>query len=460
MTPSRGAHSEMMLLLSGCCWAGDAQAYLASPSRVVTPWSRAGSQAQPSGSVVLTPDDGTVAWSASRKARIESLTPAPTPGLVLTALGAAGVLVSRALGAHRHTVAHRRLRTARSWSARRGAISHLSATARPAVAGIKIVGTGSCAPEAVVTNDDLSEVVETSDEWIVQRTGIKCRHITSPTGSLSELALKAAQRSLEAAQISPDEVELVILATSTPDDLFGSATSVAAGLGAKNAVAFDLTAACSGFVFALTTAAQFFRTGAVKTAVVIGGDCLSRWIDWSDRSTCVLFGDGAGAVTLRATDAAHDSLIGFEMGSDGTGACHLGLKSKGSSVSVGGGKEALQGSFQPLTMNGAEVFRFATSTVAKVLTSLLEKHDVSSEDVDWLLLHQANRRIMLSAAKKLRLPEEKILCNLDEYGNTSAASIPLALDEAVRDGRVKPGQLIAMAGFGAGLSWGGVLLRL
>lgn len=252
----------------------------------------------------------------------------------------------------------------------------------------------------------------------------------------------------------------MIVATSTPDDLFGSAPDVAAQLGAKNAVAFDLTAACSGFVFALVTAAQYVRSGAVSSAVVVGADCLSRWVDWSDRTTCVLFGDGAGAVAIRATSPELDALIGFELGSDGNGKCHLGLSGQCEPVSLGAGKQGGSGSFGTLAMNGKEVFRFATSRVPEVLSGLLERHGVASEEVDWLLLHQANRRIMDAAAKRLNLPQDKILCNLDEYGNTSAASIPIALDEAVRDGRVKPGQLLACAGFGAGLSWGGMLLRL
>jgi len=295
--------------------------------------------------------------------------------------------------------------------------------------------------------------------WIVQRTGIRRRHVLTPSETLGSMCISAAQQALERANVAAADVDLVLLATSTPDDLFGSATSVAAGLGADKAVAFDLTAACSGFVFALITAAQYFRGGTVSTAVVIGADALSRWVDWADRGTCVLFGDGAGAVVLRATDLEQDSLIGFEMGSDGAGSCHLQLGSDKSVVELGGGKQGAASRFTPLTMNGAEVFRFATSRVPNVLQRLMEKHNVTSDDIDWLLLHQANRRIMDSAAKKLKISPEKILCNLDEYGNTSAGTIPLMLDEAVHDGRVKPGQLIACMGFGAGLSWGGMLLR-
>uniref|UniRef100_A0A1S6K7V3 beta-ketoacyl-[acyl-carrier-protein] synthase III n=1 Tax=Gambierdiscus polynesiensis TaxID=439318 RepID=A0A1S6K7V3_9DINO len=337
---------------------------------------------------------------------------------------------------------------------------HCSLVSLRSGAGIAFAGTGSATPTAIVSNDDLSEVIDTSDEWIVQRTGIKRRHIMKPEESLVSLSAAAAQRALESASMSPEDVDLVVLATSTPDDLFGSAAPVAAELGARNAVAFDLTAACSGFVFALVTAAQYIRAGAATSVLVIGADCLSRWVDWSDRTTCVLFGDGAGAVVLRATAPEQDALIGFELGSDGHGSRHLGLSGSCVPVPLGGANQGGAGTFAPLTMNGKEVFRFATSRVPEVLKSLLARHNIESDAIDWLLLHQANRRIMDSAAKRLKLPKEKIICNLDEYGNTSAASIPLALDEAIRDGRVKPGHLVACAGFGAGLSWGGLLLRL
>lgn len=321
-------------------------------------------------------------------------------------------------------------------------------------------GTGSAAPDNVVTNDDLSEVMETSDEWIFQRTGIRRRHIMKPDESIVSMSAEAGRRALEKANVSPDEVGLVLVATSTPEDMFGIAPATAAELGCEHAVAFDLTAACSGFVFALVTAAQYIRTGTVKTAVIIGADALSRYLDWEDRTTCVLFGDGAGAMVIKATDPQHDALLGFELGSDGKGASSLGLKGGCTSIKLGGGYEGGEADTGKLTMNGTEVFRFATTTSSGVLQDLLERLEWKSEDVDWLLLHQANRRIMDSAARRLGIPEEKILCNLHEYGNTSAASIPLALDEAIAEGKVKPGHVIACSGFGAGLSWGGMLLRL
>lgn len=327
-------------------------------------------------------------------------------------------------------------------------------------AGMAVVGFGSAAPDSVVSNDNLSEIMDTSDEWIVQRTGIRNRHILKPGETLASLSALAAQRALEDAKMAPEDVELVILATSTPDDLFGSGPTVASQIGATNAVAFDLTAACSGFVFALSTAAQYVRTGAVKSAVVVGADCLSRFVDWNDRGTCILFGDGAGAVVVRACEPEKDALIGFDLGSDGRGACHLGLPFDVDPVPLGAGATGGSASMKKLGMNGKEVFRFATSRVPEVLGRLLARHEVSPDEVDWLLLHQANRRIMDSAAKRLKIDKEKIICNLDEYGNTSAASIPLALHEAIQSGQVKRGQLIACCGFGAGLSWGGMLLRL
>jgi len=389
--------------------------------------------------------------------RREPAAPSPPGPAARLGLGAAGALCAAGIAlalraAARGGPAKRRTR--------QGGRDPPSGVGLRAVAGMRIVGTGSCAPESVVTNDHLAEIVDTSDEWIQQRTGIRCRHILGPEETLGSISTIAAQRALDKAGVSAEDVDMVILATSTPDDLFGTATAIAAGVGATKAVAFDLTAACSGFVFGLVTAAQYMRNGASKTTLVVGADCLSRWVDWSDRGTCVLFGDGAGAVVLQETAPENDSLIGFEMGSDGGGRGSLYLPTCTKAVALGGGNEGANGGYTHLGMNGTEVFRFATSTVNRVLRNLLDAHSVKPEEIDWLLLHQANRRIMDSAAKKLKLPLEKVLCNLDEYGNTSAGSIPLALDEAVRDGRVKPGQLVACMGFGAGLSWGGALLRM
>eukprot|EP00403_Amphidinium_massartii_P035898 CAMPEP_0178435096 /NCGR_PEP_ID=MMETSP0689_2-20121128/33754_1 /TAXON_ID=160604 /ORGANISM="Amphidinium massartii, Strain CS-259" /LENGTH=422 /DNA_ID=CAMNT_0020057163 /DNA_START=85 /DNA_END=1353 /DNA_ORIENTATION=- len=412
---------------------------------------------------------GTGLRGAHSAAHVGAVTPSPsvTAGEQGTFIRGPGVVAASAsLTSMAALASHRRRRSALRMAARRAGVIVRRALTAPsggtgAVAGIKIAGTGKAVPEAVVSNDDLSEIVDTNDEWITQRTGIRRRCVVGAGESLASISVEAAKQALDSAGMDPEEVELVILATSTPDDLFGTATEIAHKLGAKQAVGMDLTAACSGFVFALVTASQYFRSGAVKSAVIIGADALSKWVDWSDRSTCVLFGDGAGAVVLRATDPKDDALIGFELGSDGGGKEHLGCYLGGDSpVKVGGGKEAVQGTYSPLYMNGKEVFRFATTRVPAVLKSMLARYEIESEDIDWLLLHQANRRIMDSAAKRFKIPQEKIICNLDKYGNTSAASIPLALDEAVRDGRVKPGQLVASVGFGAGLSWGGMLLRL
>lgn len=322
--------------------------------------------------------------------------------------------------------------------------------------GVSLVGVGSAKPSIALSNAELSQVVETSDEWITTRTGIQQRHILQE-GSLASLATTAAQQALTMADIDAASVELIILATSTPDDLFGSAAQVQAALGATQAVAFDLTAACSGFVFALATAAQYLRTGTFETVLVIGADVLSRWTDWSDRRTCVLFGDGAGAVVLKASD--RDRLRGFELRSDGSMNACLNLSYAAESQELIPGKMVQKGTFQPVTMNGKEVYRFAVKRVPEVIEKALFRAGLSTADVDWLLLHQANQRILDAVAERLNIPSERVISNMARYGNTSAASIPIALDEAVRDGRVKAGDLIASSGFGAGLTWGAAIFE-
>jgi 3-oxoacyl-[acyl-carrier-protein] synthase-3 len=324
----------------------------------------------------------------------------------------------------------------------------------------RVIGIGAAAPETRVANGDLEAVVETSDEWISQRTGIRSRHLMKPGEGLSTLASDAAKRALENAKVDPADVELVILATSSPDDLFGDAAHVAALIGAKNAVAFDLTAACSGFLFAMTTAGQFLHNGAYKTAVVIGGDVLSRWVDWSDRNTCVLFGDGAGAAVLRAAAEGEESgVLGYEMHSNGSGRPDLNLGYGTETQELAKVTTVQNGDYGKIAMNGKEVYKFATTCVPKVLKEALGNAGVEAEQLDWLLMHQANIRIMETVAKKLKIPMDKVITNLDEFGNTSAGSIPLALDQAVRDGKVKKGDLVAVAGFGAGLSWGAAVIR-
>jgi 3-oxoacyl-[acyl-carrier-protein] synthase III len=324
--------------------------------------------------------------------------------------------------------------------------------------GMAIIGCGSAAPQAVLTNQHLSQIVETSDEWISTRTGMKSRHISSATESLSQLSAEAAKKAIAMAKIDPTDVDLIILATSTPDDLFGSASKVQHLIGATRAVAFDLTAACSGFVFALITAAQYIRTGMYQNIVVIGADVLSRWVDWSDRTTCVLFGDGAGAVVCQKM-VNSDRFLAFGMYSDGSQNNSLNLAYQSNSQTLTQDITAQSGAYQSVTMNGKEVYRFAVAKVPEAIEKAMFSAGLSNEDLDWLLLHQANQRIMDAVAKRLKLPSEKILSNISEYGNTSAASIPLALDAAVREGKVKVGHTIAASGFGAGLTWGAAIFQ-
>ncbi|MEM7649901.1 MAG: beta-ketoacyl-ACP synthase 3 [Cyanobacteria bacterium P01_A01_bin.70] len=321
--------------------------------------------------------------------------------------------------------------------------------------GLSLVGSGSARLAATLSNGDLSQVVDTSDEWIATRTGIRQRQVVTAQDSLASLAAEAGTAALAMGHCDPADVDLIILATSTPDDLFGSAAQVQARLGASRAVAFDLTAACSGFVFALVTAAQYMRLGVYGTVLVIGADVLSRWTDWSDRRTCVLFGDGAGAVLLRASD--RDRLLGFELRSDGALNGCLNLTYQAESKPLVGDTTIQTGTFQPVTMNGKEVYRFAVKRVPEILEKALFHAGLTAAEIDWLLLHQANQRILDAVASRLAVPTERVLSNMARHGNTSAASIPIALDEAVREGKVKTGDVVASSGFGAGLSWGAAI---
>lgn len=328
--------------------------------------------------------------------------------------------------------------------------------------GIRLVGTGSSVPPKFLTNHDLEKLVETNDEWITSRTGIKKRHILAEDETLVGHAAIASQRAMQMAGVSPQEIDLVILATSSPDDLFGSACGVQALIGAENAAAFDLTAACSGFVMGLITAAQFVRTRTYRNVLIIGADALSRYVDWTDRSTCILFGDGCGAVVVQAAaeEEAPCGLLGMNMHSDGKGQKHLNALFAGQGDKPGSGAgAAAHGAFCNLAMNGQEVFKFAVRAVPTVIEAALHDAGMQKEEIDWLVLHQANMRIIASAAERLGVPPERVVMNLSEYGNTSAASIPLALDEAVRRGDIKPGQVVAMAGFGAGLSTASAIVR-
>ncbi|MBH8552284.1 beta-ketoacyl-ACP synthase 3 [Nostocaceae cyanobacterium CENA357] len=323
--------------------------------------------------------------------------------------------------------------------------------------GVVLTGTGSAVSETYLDNHQLNQMVVTSDDWIKTRTGISRRHLLPAQDSLTTMATEAAQKAIDMAGIEPQKLDLIILATSTPDDLFGSAGLIQARLGATQAVAFDLTAACSGFVFGLVTAAQFMRTGTYQNVLLIGAEVLSRWVDWSDRRTCILFGDGAGAVVLQASD--HDCLLGFQLHTNGTQNQYLKLEFQGQEKLLVDNIRVGQGTYQPISMNGQEVYRFAIQKVPEVIEKALYRAGLEIEQVDWLLMHQANRRILDAVAERLGIPEQKIISNLANYGNTSAASIPLALDEAVRRGQIKANDVVALAGFGAGLSWGAAIVE-
>ena len=323
--------------------------------------------------------------------------------------------------------------------------------------GVAITGSGSATPVTSLSNQALSQVVETSDEWITSRTGIRHRRLATGSESLSEIASLAGLSAIAMAGITPADLDLIILATSTPDDLFGSACQIQSQLGATRAVAFDLTAACSGFVFGLVTAAQYIRTGVYQNVLLIGADILSRWVDWEDRRTCVLFGDGAGAVVMQAND--RDRLLGFELRSDGTQNQCLNLAYNPQSKELIEGVAVGKGTYQPITMNGKDVYRFAVQRVPEVIDKALFRAGLSVDQIDWLLLHQANQRILDAVADRMNIPSHKVISNLAHYGNTSAASIPLALDEAVRQGQIQPNDIIAASGFGAGLTWGAAIFH-
>jgi 3-oxoacyl-[acyl-carrier-protein] synthase-3 len=315
----------------------------------------------------------------------------------------------------------------------------------------RITGTGSYLPGAPVTNHDLlARGVETSDEWVVERTGIRCRHFAADNEAASDLALIASQRALEAAGLTPNDIDLVVLATSTPDFVFPStAALLQAKLGMNNgAPVFDVQAVCSGFVYALTTAEKFIRSGSHKRALVVGAEVFSRLLDWNDRTTCVLFGDGAGAVVLEASDTP--GILASALHADGS--YHHILSVPGN---VCGGR--VTGS-PYINMDGQAVFKFAVKVLGEVALEVCEQAGVEPAAIDWLVPHQANIRILQSTAKKLGLPMERVITTVADHGNTSAASVPLALDVAVRDGRITRGSRIMLEGVGGGFTWGAVLL--
>ena len=326
----------------------------------------------------------------------------------------------------------------------------------------EIVGCGSYLPERVVTNAELSAKIDTTDEWIVSRTGIRQRHLAADGEWTSDLALKAAERALENAAIPAAEVDLLILATTTPDNTFpATATKVQNRLGMVNGAAFDVQAVCSGFVYGLAIADNFIKTRQCQTIVLIGAETFSRILDWEDRSTCVLFGDGAGAVVLRAGEGGSDANVGETGHNQGRGVLSTHLHSDGSTndlLYVDGGPSSTQ-TVGHVRMVGREVYRHAVINLAAIVGEALEANGLAPEDIDWLVPHQANKRILDGTAKRLGLAEEKMVVTVDRHANTSAASIPLALDEAVRDGRIKRGHLVLMEAMGGGLTWAAGLVR-
>lgn len=320
-----------------------------------------------------------------------------------------------------------------------------------------IVGWGKYIPQRVLTNDDLSRMVETSDEWIVTRTGIRERHIAGKDETTATMAVQAARQALEGAGIRPEKVDLIIVATATPDYFFpATACLVQDALGATHAAAFDLAAGCTGFVYALGVAAAMVESGAVRTALVVGSETLSRITDWTDRNTCVLFGDGAGAVVLQA-GPEDGGILTTVLGADGSGGDLLMLPAGGSRHPASHQTVAERMHF--IQMQGRDVFRFAVRVVPAATRQALERAGLSIDDVALFIPHQANGRIIESAVRDLKLPPEKVYSNLDRYGNTSAASIPIALCEAVEEGRLKPGDVVVCVGFGAGLTWGATVVR-
>jgi 3-oxoacyl-[acyl-carrier-protein] synthase-3 len=314
----------------------------------------------------------------------------------------------------------------------------------------RIIGTGSYLPAKILTNADLAGTVATSDEWIQQRTGIRERHIAADNESSSDLALHASRRALEMAGITADQLDLIIVATTTPDMVFPSTACILQSkLGAKNMPAFDVQAVCSGFVYALNTADLYIRSGQYEHVLVVGAEVYSRILDWSDRGTCVLFGDGAGAVVLKRSDTP--GILASRLHADGS---HASILSVPGQVCRGGisGTPLLQ-------MDGGAVFKFAVKVLEDVALETLEAAGLQKTDIDWLIPHQANIRIIQATAKKLGVTMERVVTTVDRHANTSAASVPLALDEAVRDGRIRTGHKVMLEGVGGGFTWGAVLLQ-
>jgi len=314
---------------------------------------------------------------------------------------------------------------------------------------VTITGLGCHVPERILTNDDLREYVDTSDEWIISRTGIRERRIAGPDEAMTDIALPACRRALEMAGVDPASIDLLVVATVTPDMAFPSTAALLADtLGMPDAAAYDLSAGCTGFMYAIAQAYAMVAAGLSQRALVVGGDVLSKILDWSDRSTLVLFGDGAGAVVLEPVEQG--GFLGFELGADGGGGASLWLP--------GSGSRAFEEPERFVKMNGREVFKFATRVMVSSAQAILDECGKTVDDIDVYVPHQANIRIINHASEKLGVPEEKIVINVDRYGNTSSGSIPLALADAADDGRLVPGKLVLMTGMGAGLTWGSALI--
>jgi 3-oxoacyl-[acyl-carrier-protein] synthase-3 len=321
---------------------------------------------------------------------------------------------------------------------------------------ISITGLGCHVPDRVVTNDELAKLVDTSDEWIRNRTGIRERRYAADDEALSDIVLPAARAALEQARVRARDLDLIIVATVTPDMMFPSTAAIIADkLGSSEAAAYDLSAGCTGFMYGIAQAAGMLAAGLGRRSLVVGADVLSKVMNFADRSTCVLFGDGAGAVVMEPVAA--EGFLGFELGADGAGGVDLQMPAGGSRLPTSA--ETVAGGLHYVQMNGRQVYKFATRVLVSSAESLLAKTGVAIEDVDVYVPHQANVRIIDHAVVKLGIPEEKVVVNVDRYGNTSSASIPLALAEAVGDGRVQKGSIVLMTGMGAGLTWGSALMR-
>ncbi len=322
---------------------------------------------------------------------------------------------------------------------------------------VGITGLGSWLPDKVLTNQDLMKIIDTSDEWIVSRTGISERRIAAEQEAASDLGIRAARKALEDAGISAEELDLILVATITPDMFFpATACIVQKELGAVNAAAFDLSAACSGFIYALAVGSQFVATGMYRNVLVVAAETLSKIVNWQDRNTCILFGDGAGAVVLQPVEQGY-GILSFDLGADGNGGDLL-------KVAAGGSRkpttmQTLQNKEHYLTMNGNEVFKFAVKIMEDTAVKSLRQAGLSTKDVDYFIPHQANTRIIDAAVKRLGLSPDKFYVNLDKYGNMSSASVPVALDEAVNNGYIRKGDTVVLVGFGAGLTWGSCVLK-